>query len=74
MLGEDGLSDVVHVEPLLFHEIRTVFALVHAAPFRVALCVEYAVDLITVDAAPALPAFVFRNLLNESDCTLKNHP
>jgi hypothetical protein len=74
MLGEDCLSDVVHVEPLLFHEIRTVFALVHAAHFRVALCVEYAVELIAVDAAPAPLAFVFRDLLNEADITSENRP
>lgn len=63
ILNEDGLSDIVHVESLFFQEIRTVFALVHAAHFRVALCVEYAVHLIAVDAAPALSAFVFRILL-----------
>jgi hypothetical protein len=74
MLEEDGLSDIVHVKPLFFHKICTIFALFHAAPFRVALCVEYAVDLIAVDAAPALLAFVFRDLLNEADITSENRP
>jgi hypothetical protein len=74
MLEEDCLPDVIHVEPLLFYEICTVFALFHAAHFRVALCVEYAVELIAVDAAPALPAFVFRDLLNEADITSENRP
>jgi hypothetical protein len=74
MLEEDGLPDVIHVEPLFFHEICTVFALFHAAQFRIALCVEYAVELIAVDAAPALLAFVFRDLLNEADSTSENRP